>query len=784
MKACFYGGQMLIKANKNLSVCSLWVFLLVINQVFAQDEAQGDKTLEETFVIADRLFADTVLVSPTSRITVDDLKSINITTVEDAFAHEPNLVIRKRFIGDPNGVLGIRGSGMFQTTRSLIFADGLPLHYLLQTRFNGSPRWSLVSPNEILMADVIYGPFSAEYSGNAMGGVVDIKTRTPTERKFSIEGALFAQFYDELATEETYTGNKVFLSYEDKIDEFTIFASINHLQNDSQPPTFYFIDDGDLANDRNGNIDDERAELESQGITGFIQGRDDRGEDILFIGDSGTEDTTTDLYKTKLGYDFGDIQLRGTIAYEEREREEIDRNNFLTDQNGNLFWGANPGDFQERFQERNSLLLGLGLSAKLGDAWLLDIYGTQFDILKDEEIRSARNPADPEFVNQNEMFRGRLSEHDGTGWTTLDLKLGTEQLFGNDNMRLSLGLFTDRYELGLRSTNINAITGEQGSIRAQSGGETSTQAIFAQWGYAFSPQWDLALGLRFEEWEATDGFSQRGANDPVIAPDRSEAGASPKFSLAYIASDKWNFRYSLARAFRFPITEELFSNEERSINLVVSDPSLEPEVGIFHNFTIDYQLTNGYIRTNLFYDVIDDTIFNQTQIFTDRDENDNTLVTSVTTFLPIDEVETQGIEFIYNQDKFLGSRLSVKFNTAYTKSEITENERNQETVGNVLPRIPEWRSNLILGYPLKDNVNANTSFRYASDAFGDLDNGDNEDNVFGAIDSYLFVNAKLNWEVATDAVLSVGIDNIFNELAFVRHPWPSRTLFLEGKVTF
>ncbi len=41
-------------------------------------------------------------------------------------------MIRRRFIGDSNGTMDMRGSNMFQTSRSMVFADGVPLHYLLQ----------------------------------------------------------------------------------------------------------------------------------------------------------------------------------------------------------------------------------------------------------------------------------------------------------------------------------------------------------------------------------------------------------------------------------------------------------------------------------------------------------------------------------------------------------------------------------------------------------------------------------------------------------------------------
>ena len=78
----------------------------------------AEQTIEEIVIIGDQLFKDTTVVSPTSIITAEDLASINMSTVEDALMYEPNLIIRKRFIGDPNGVIGMRGSNMFQGSRT------------------------------------------------------------------------------------------------------------------------------------------------------------------------------------------------------------------------------------------------------------------------------------------------------------------------------------------------------------------------------------------------------------------------------------------------------------------------------------------------------------------------------------------------------------------------------------------------------------------------------------------------------------------------------------------
>jgi iron complex outermembrane receptor protein len=723
----------------------------------------------EELIIVDRLFEDTTVVSPTSKIEAKDLQSINLLTTEDAVAFEPSLVIRRRYVGDPNGTMGIRGSGMFQTARSMVFSDGLPLHYLLQTRWSGAPRWSLVAPGEIDNVEVIYGPFSAAYGGNSMGGVVNIKTRIPEERLFVLQGTLMGQNYDVLATNETFGGSQWFASYEDRWDDFSIYATYNHFDNKSQPMSNYML----APNEGSGqSLEDLTTDLDNRGIKGYFQGQNDRSGKGVYIGDSGSETSISDLYKIKLGYDFGELQLRGTIAYEDRERKEDDKKNYLRDIDDNVYWSSDTGsrNFDERGQIRKSLLLGVGASGIISDNWFFDVYATDFDIIKDRETRSGLNPFDPNFGTRN----GRLTKHGDTGWQTFDLKFGTERLLGNEDMRLSLGYYTDSYQLEIQETNIDALSGTTISERGRSGGETASKALFAQWGWSFDPQWDLALGLRYEDWESISGYKENEMFD-----DRTEDKLSPKLSIAYSLTDSFSIRYSLAKANRFAIVEELFSNESSTTNIIVSDPSLKPEIGIHHNLTFNHEREGGYIRINLFYDIVEDTIFNQSgTIF------DNGTQVNVSTFLSIDEVKTVGIEFVLNQSHVLGSRLNMRFNTSYIQAEITKNKVNTTVEGNRVPRIPERRANLILSYPLFQSVDASTSFRYASNSFSDLDNGDTKSEVYGAIDSYLFVGAKLNWKISDTTNVSFGVDNLFDDLAYVAHPWPSRTFYLEGKLTF
>ena len=91
-------------------------------------------------------------------VTREQIERQNAQTTEEVLKYQPSLQIRQRYVGDPNGVLGIRGADMFSTARNMVYADGLPLHNFLQATFNGAPRWSLVGPNEIDAVDVVYGP--------------------------------------------------------------------------------------------------------------------------------------------------------------------------------------------------------------------------------------------------------------------------------------------------------------------------------------------------------------------------------------------------------------------------------------------------------------------------------------------------------------------------------------------------------------------------------------------------------------------------------------------------
>ncbi|AQT62520.1 TonB-dependent receptor [Cellvibrio sp. PSBB023] len=710
--------------------------------------------------------------NPTSVLTQEDMVSINATTTEDLVKFEPSLVIRKRYIGDSNGTLGLRGSNMFATPRSMVFADGVPLHYLLQTRWNGAPRWTMVSASEIAQVEILYGPFSAEYSGNAMGGVVLIETALPQTRKVHVDLDYFSQDFSAYGFSDRLTGTKSFFSYGDKLGDLSVYFSYNHLENESQPQSFYY---------------DYRA-APANGftpVTGAVVQRDVSGKPAYYYGDTGVEQATTDNFKLKLGYDFSDDwSALLNLAYEDRNTLRDAANTYVRDADGNKVWAGNlvqdgigmniaAGRLGNSDLERKSLSTGLRVKGKLNDQLSLETNLSDFRILKDNTLSSSRNPQDPLFNNT-----GLTTDYDDTGWQTLDAKLVLEDV-GLDGMQWIGGLRHEAYRLNLDQYNsANWLQGDNAGYTSRSGGETSIDAAFVQLNWDIAERWDLALGGRYEQWESKNGyFSRRNPQtsqfELMDVDDVSRHQFSPKFSLGYVPADEWLVRYSAARAYRFPIVEELFSQSQSYSSSNVPRPDLKPENGLHHNLMLEKQFESGYARINVFSETIEDAI-----------ESQNNYATLVNTFSSVDEVQTDGVEFILNYSGLLVPELDARFNVTYTKSIIEDNSTaegpNPATTieGNDYPRMPRWRSNLLLTYHLSDKWDLSGNLQYADKSYGRLQNDDIAEGVMGAQDGYTRVGLKTTYDLSEQIEVGLGVDNLTDEQSFVAHPWPGRTMYL------
>ena len=729
---------------------------------------------EQVLVRPSRSQRRTDYSSPANFITEEQIAALNTPMVEDVFNYQPSITIRRRYIGDSNGTIGMRGANMFQTARSMVYADGVPLHNPLQTRWSGAPRWSLVAPDEVAAAEVIYGPFSAEYSGNAMGGVVKLKTALPTKRQIRVNGNVFSQPFALDGTEDTFNGARLFTSYGDHIGKFGFQVFYNFLGNTSQPQSW--------NQDEKTRGTFKRGSTEPQ-VTGAFRTTNEMNQPAITYGDTGAEEVASHLIKFKGGYELSsEWDTRLTLAFEQRNNDGDRKRNYLKNSSGQPIWGdgrngTNDAQFNgEAFNVRNdnfgidsrvrkTLFVGWELNGSLNNNWQIDTTVSRFNTLDDTAVDSNFNPLDP-----MDDGTGVITAYDKLGWTTVDLKLHNPVFLGNYDFSFITGYHLSVHQIGLNQfTSSDYRSESRGQGTNRSSGKTSIHGLFSQLGWRFHPDWELTMGARQEFWSMRDGYAKRGRTS-VEYPERDISAFSPKLSLGWEPASRVRLQYSFGKAHRFPIPEELFDNQVRTYGTVLGDASLEPEDGIHHNLSLQYGIGDGHFEANFFRDNVDNTIFTQFQFVGGR---------PIFSFLPVDKVETNGVEMVLDQRRIFDSNLDLQVNGTIMKSTIQEHELKSSWVGNEFPRMPRLRIGMFAVYHFNSQWLFSLGARYSSNQFGDLGNADIVDNVFGSIDAYLFVDTKVSYRLPTGGSFSLGISNLTNAVAFVHHPWPQRTFFGE-----
>ncbi len=115
-----------------------------------------------------------------SVITAYDLAKANIKTLDQVLHYVPGMYVK-----ESQGMMGTKISlrGMTQS-QVLVLMDGIPLN----NGYSGGVNWGNIPIAMIDRVEVIKGSFSSLYGTNAMGGVINIITKTDAESQTFIKG--------------------------------------------------------------------------------------------------------------------------------------------------------------------------------------------------------------------------------------------------------------------------------------------------------------------------------------------------------------------------------------------------------------------------------------------------------------------------------------------------------------------------------------------------------------------------------------------------------------------
>jgi len=746
-----------------MNIKKAFIPLLIVPVTGAMAEHSPTHQLDEMIITTGhKLFPNTTKATTSFDITAEDISKTNLLSASDVIKNAPSVHVRRRFIGDTNGVTAIRGSTNFQTAHFNMFLDGIPLHNPVQTKWNGAPKWSLIAPNSIDSATVFYGPFSAEHRP-AFGGTFDLKTRLPEEFEMHMDVTGIIQQSHRFGQEEVLTGHKEFISAGDRFGDFTISGFYNHLENEGQAQSIVSTTEGSKLVATNA----------ADTVTGAYWGQPDvNGKTRVITGDRGLNINTTDLYSAKVAYDINpDLRAQFTVAFEDTERTSKGRS-YLKDLAGNTLlsgnaisngyefsvnptsWG-NPS-IRNSDNQRETLMYGFNLSGKVNEDWDIDTTASFFDAYKDRSIQDNLNG------------KGLISETT-VWWADYSAKMATQSLFGNDDIGfMAGGQFNNSYLNFQQFGSDNIASETRDSFKDHDGGSTTTYSAFMQTDWWALDNLNVMAGVRYDHWASSRGRLNKEALD-----DRDLSRVSPKFHISYTPVSDFNLKYSFSKAYRMPIAEELFDSSSNADVVNLSDPDLAPESGYFHDISLKYDLPEGYIRTTFFYNNIEDEVMRISTAL----ENGKTS----NRIRNIDESETLGIELVYNQDNILGLPFGLNANGTWLNKEIKKDSNGGLLVDKEWLRIPKYRAHVVGTYHATEDWDVITEVNYRSQQFANADNSDKKSDVFGSTNSHVLVNFKTAYSMDvgndTTAKFSVGVDNILDEDVYDHHPYPQRTYF-------
>jgi iron complex outermembrane receptor protein len=694
-------------------------------------------------------------------------RTINALDAEDALKYFPSLVVRKRYVGDfDHAVLASRASGTGNSARSLVYADGILLSNLLGNGATYTPRWGLVTPEEIARVDVLYGPFSAAYPGNSAGAVVDYVTRMPDEFEVRASMTTFSEDFSVYSTNETYSGWQASTSVGDRTGGTSWWVNLNRLDSDGHPLSY-----------ANKVVSTGTVGAAGTPVTGAVLARNPRNQAWWLLGATSAVHTVQDHAKIKLSQEIGDDWRASYTLGAWHNDATREATTWLRDASGAPVWNGlvnldgrsfNVGatEMGPSRAELTHLIHGLSVRRRNLGGWDLEAAASLYDYV-DDETRS------PDLARPAALLggAGRIADQGGTGWSTLALRARWHSP-GAARHLLELGLQDDRYRL---RTRVSATTdwhdGGGGARISAFRGNTGLTSLYAQDTFTFADDWQATLGLRVERWQASNGaLSNASVTEPF--PGRRETFLSPKAALAFAVNPTLTLKASVGRAARLPTVAELYQGSIVAGDIVNNDPDLAAERSWTSELTAACGFDHGELRTTVFLEDTRDALYSQVNVAGGG---------TVSTVQNVGLIRTRGVELVARTQAI--ELLELTASLTYARSRIEENDAFPASVGKRQPRVPEWRANALATWRPTPRLSATLGARYSGRQYNQLDNSDPHGTAFTGTSRYVVADARVRYEFGEHWAAALGVDNLGNERYWAFHPYTRRSYSAEVSAT-
>ena len=689
-------------------------------------------------------------------------ETVNIIDTEDAVKYMPSIFLRKRNYGDTQATMATRVWGVSSSARSLIFADDVPITALIANNNTiGGPRWGTISPEEIARIDVMYGPFSAAYSGNSMGAVIEITTRQPDSLQATIEQAQALQHFSLYGTNHTFGTAQTNATVGDRFNRLSFWVSGNYQNSNSQPlayvtgPTF------------------------PSGTTGGFAEQNKLGSTANILGATGLLHTQMTNAKAKVAYDITPA-LRATYTLGFWKNDADASVSTYLQKAGTPSYGSQSGfasGIYTLLQQHMSHSLSLRTDTRRD--WDFELVGAAYRIQQDRQRSPTNVAGDTAFATA-----GRVAVLDGTGWATVDAKAAWHRGGPGAMNTLSFGAHAEHYRL-LNPTYNTADwrNGDVTTVASEGDGKTETNALWVQDSWILGATAKVTFGGRYEWWRGFDGYNVNGSTK-VTQPTVSASRFSPKLSFTWDPREDWQLTASVAKAYRFATPAELYQLITTGTTFTSPEPNLKPDNVLAAEVRLGRTFTRGTAQVSLFQDDVHDAIISQ---FLPLVPNSPTLFSYLSN---VDHVRARGIELAVGENgigirsvELSGSATYVDARTLALSGRASATAPAGSAVGKFLPNIPRWRASFLGTYRPDQRLALSLGGRYSDKMYTTLDNADVRFNTYQGFDGWFVMDARANYRFTRNWSASLGVDNLLDRKYFLFHPFPQRTLVGSAKFT-
>jgi iron complex outermembrane receptor protein len=689
-----------------------------------------------------------------------DLERRDVVTVDQALTTVEGVYgFRQRGLTDNEVGIGMRGfSGRAGgQSRILILLDGQPLN----NAYTGAVNWTAIPLGEIDRVEVVRGPFSSLYGGNAMGGVVNVMTRPIERRSFDFSGQ-YGTHDTGLAT--LRAGGRFF-------GRLGIGASYEGLWSGGYPTQEVL-----------------RTATDSTAA-------------------GGTPVSGAVRYLTRTGTVNYAVGLRGNNTYERnsaRVRGEytLDQQTFVSAQYIRQANSFGWDDYTTWLRNGDGQLLDTG-NVVFQDAgvwkrvtltpsnYLGVVGGGSSNLYQAQLLRASEHAGEWRIqAGVNDIPRDRTGTPGaaatlagGAGSYSLQQNRGAygsaqwSKTAGRHQSAAGVDLRVDRATVSSYSTPDYIDGGNFSARETYAAGSARTWAVFAQDAVTVTDRLHVTVGGRYDAWRTYDGESQKGAGLPT-APFavRSDGSATGKAALVFRASDATVLRASVGSAFRSPTVFDLYRDTRLSSgSLLLGNSALDPErmtsweigvrqkAGAFVN--VDAAYYDNRIRNLIFRSV--DLAFDPSGL-TSRNLNAG-------------RAHTRGVELAVTARP--AAWLTLRPTYTFTDATIRQNDPAPATVGKQIPFVPrQVAAGTAIG-TIKRVVLTGTA-RYQSAVFATDNNTDTVKEVPGAYDKFFEVDVAANYKLQRHVTINVSAENLFDTHYYLFYRNPGRVVMAGVRLSY